>query len=208
MNAKQRKTSKKFKVLFVGEPCVGKTSLLLNHAEGSFYRNYEATIGLDFITRIVCREEQEVHLKFWDTAGQERFRSLMPSYFRDADLAAVVYDVTDEKSFRKAARWVGEVRSAGGDEVIVFLVGNKADLGGKRRVGRERAEEKAKEMKAAFIETSAKDSSNVDLLFERIASELLDKKKSLPGPQDKLLKDFQKIPTEVEKSICECCTIL
>lgn len=208
MNAKQRKTSKKFKVLFVGEPCVGKTSLLLKHVEGSFYKNYEATIGLDFITRIVGREEREVHLKFWDTAGQERFRSLMPSYFRDADLAAVVYDVTDENSFRKAAGWVGEVRSVGGDDVIVVLVGNKADLGGKRRVGRERGEEKAKELKAVFIETSAKDSSNVEQLFERIANELLARKKSLPGTQDKLLDDFNKIPKKVEKSICECCTIL
>ena len=207
MSSKLRKTSKKFKVLFLGEPCVGKTSLLLNYNEGSFYKNYEATIGIDFMTHIVHIDEEEVHLKFWDTAGQKRFRSLMSNYFRDTDLAVVVYDVTDETSFQKAADWVKDVRAVGGDDVVVVLVGNKSDLDDKRCVERESGSEKAKELNAVFIETSAKDSLNVKKLFEKVATELVGKK-IFPNPQKQMVKDIKKLPEEIKISICDCCTIL
>ncbi|MCO5548707.1 hypothetical protein L7F22_002166 [Adiantum nelumboides] len=109
-----------------------------------------------------------------DTAGQERFRSLIPSYIRDSSVAVVVYDVANRQSFLNTARWVEEVRTERGSDVIIMLVGNKTDLVDKRQVSIEEGDAKAKEFGVMFIETSAKAGFNIKALFRKIAA-------SLPG---------------------------
>jgi Ras-related protein Rab-6A len=114
-------------------------------------------------------EDRTVRLQLWDTAGQERFRSLIPSYIRDSSVAVVVYDITNRKSFEQTSKWIDDVRTERGSDVIIMLVGNKTDLADKRQVSIDEGESKAKELNVMFIETSAKAGFNVKALFRRVA---------------------------------------
>jgi len=126
-------------------------------------------------------EDRTVRLQLWDTAGQERFRSLIPSYIRDSSVAVVVYDISSLKSFQNTRKWVDDVRSERGDDVIIVLVGNKTDLNDKREVSQQTGEEEAKRCGALFVETSAKVGANVKALFRKIAQ-------ALPGMDDQATK--------------------
>ncbi|POY76575.1 hypothetical protein BMF94_0164 [Rhodotorula taiwanensis] len=163
---------KKFKLVFLGEQSVGKTSLITRFMYDTFDNTYQATIGIDFLSKTMYLEDRTVRLQLWDTAGQERFRSLIPSYIRDSSVAVVVYDVTNRASFMNTSKWVDDVRSERGNDVIIVLVGNKTDLNDKRQVTTEEAEQKAKELNVMVIETSAKAGHNVKTLFRKIAQAL------------------------------------
>lgn len=107
-----------------------------------------------------------------DTAGQERFRSLIPSYIRDSSVAVIVFDVASRQSFLNTSKWIEEVRTERGSDVIIVLVGNKTDLVEKRQVSIEEGEAKARELNVMFIETSAKAGFNIKPLFRKIAAAL------------------------------------
>ena len=152
---------------------MGKTSLITRFMYDSFDTTYQATIGIDFLSKTMYLEDRTVRLQLWDTAGQERFRSLIPSYIRDSSVAVVVYDITSKKTFEQTKKWIDDVRGERGNDVIVVLVGNKTDLGdGKREVTTAQGEEEAKRAGAIFVETSAKVGHNVKALFRRIAQAL------------------------------------
>lgn len=138
----------------------------------SFDSTYQATIGIDFLSKTMYLEDRTVRLQLWDTAGQERFRSLIPSYIRDSSVAVVVYDITSQKSFQQTRKWVDDVRGERGNDVIIVLVGNKTDLSEKREVKAEEGEAEAKRLGCLFVETSAKVGHNVKVLFKRIAQAL------------------------------------
>ncbi|KAL9601054.1 MAG: hypothetical protein Q9219_002763 [cf. Caloplaca sp. 3 TL-2023] len=138
----------------------------------SFDNMYQATIGIDFLSKTMYLEDRTVRLQLWDTAGQERFRSLIPSYIRDSSVAVVVYDISSLKSFQNTRKWVDDVRGERGNDVIIVLVGNKTDLGDKREVTQQMGEEEAKRCGALFVETSAKAGANVKGLFRKIAQAL------------------------------------
>ncbi|RYR17549.1 hypothetical protein Ahy_B03g062260 isoform A [Arachis hypogaea] len=97
-----------------------------------FPYKFQATIGIDFLSKTMYLEDRTVRLQLWDTAGQERFRSLIPSYIRDSSVAVIVYDVANRQSFLNTTKWVEEVRQERGTDVIIVLVGNKTDLVDKR----------------------------------------------------------------------------
>jgi len=144
----------------------------------NFDRHYQATIGIDFLSKTMYLEDRTVRLQLWDTAGQERFRSLIPSYIRDSSVAVVVYDVTNRASFLNTSKWVDDVRAERGNDVVICLVGNKTDLGNdKRQISTEEGEEKAKKSGLLFMECSAKAGYNVKSLFRKLAT-------SLPGSVD------------------------
>ncbi|XP_033759353.1 ras-related protein Rab6 isoform X3 [Pecten maximus] len=155
-----------------GEPNVGKTSLITRFMYDSFDNTYQATIGIDFLSKTMYLEDRTIRLQLWDTAGQERFRSLIPSYIRDSSVAVVVYDITNANSFQQTSKWIDDVRTERGSDVIIMLVGNKTDLSDKRQVTTEDGERKAKELNVMFIETSAKAGYNVKQLFRRVAAAL------------------------------------
>jgi Ras-related protein Rab-6A len=137
-----------------------------------FDKAYQATIGIDFLSKTMYLEDRTVRLQLWDTAGQERFRSLIPSYIRDSSVAVIVYDITDRASFLNSSKWIEEVRTERGNDVVIMLVGNKTDLSDRRQVSSEEGEEKANEENVMFIETSAKGNFNIKLLFRRLATAL------------------------------------
>ena len=163
---------RKFKLVFLGEQSVGKSSLITRFMYDSFDQTYQATIGIDFLSKTMYLDDKTVRLQLWDTAGQERFRSLIPSYIRDSNVAIIVYDITSTSSFHQTTKWVHEVRSERGPDVIIMLVGNKTDLNSKRQVSVEEGESKAQELDVMFIETSALAGHNVKQLFKRVASAL------------------------------------
>ncbi|XP_037544015.1 ras-related protein Rab-6A isoform X1 [Nematolebias whitei] len=186
---------RKFKLVFLGEQSVGKTSLITRFMYDSFDNTYQATIGIDFLSKTMYLEDRTIRLQLWDTAGQERFRSLIPSYIRDSAAAVVVYDITNVNSFQQTTKWIDDVRTERGSDVIIMLVGNKTDLADKRQVSIEEGERKAKELNVMFIETSAKAGYNVKQLFRRVAA-------ALPGmdtTQDKSREDM--IDIKLEKHV-------
>lgn len=135
----------------------------------TFDNTYQATIGIDFLSKTMYLEDRTVRLQLWDTAGQERFRSLIPSYIRDSSVAVIVYDITNRTSFQNTSKWVDDVRNERGQDVIIVLVGNKTDLNDKRQVTPEDLDKRAKELGVMSIETSAKAGHNVKTLFKKIA---------------------------------------
>lgn len=168
----------KYKLVFLGDQSVGKTSIITRFMYDNFDRHYQATIGIDFLSKTMYLEDRTVRLQLWDTAGQERFRSLIPSYIRDSSVAVVVYDVTNRASFLSTAKWVEDVRAERGNDVVICLVGNKTDLGNdKRQISTEEGEERSKKDGLLFMECSAKAGYNVKSLFRKLAT-------SLPGSVD------------------------
>ena len=162
----------KFKLIFLGEKSVGKTSLITRFMYDSFDDTYQATIGIDFLSKTMYLEDRTLRLQLWDTAGQERFQSLIPSYIRDSTVAVVVYDITNTNSFRQTSKWMDVVRRERGSDVIIVLVGNKTDLSDKRQVAIDKGERKARELNVMFIESSAKSGYNIKQLFRQVAAAL------------------------------------
>ncbi|CAE7887239.1 RABH1D, partial [Symbiodinium sp. KB8] len=178
----------KYKLVFLGEQAVGKTSVITRFMYDTFDNNYQATIGIDFLSKTMYLEDRTVRLQLWDTAGQERFRSLIPSYIRDSSGAIVVYDITNRASFLNTSKWIEDVRSERGNDVVIILVGNKTDLADRRQVSTEEGEEKAKENGVMFIETSAKMGTNIKGLFRQLAQ-------ALPGQDEAPNVDMATQPT-------------
>ncbi|KAM1811295.1 hypothetical protein ACFX11_028203 [Malus domestica] len=162
----------KYKLVFLGDQSVGKTSIITRFMYDKFDNTYQATIGIDFLSKTMYLEDRTVRLQLWDTAGQERFRSLIPSYIRDSSVAVIVYDVASRQSFLNTSKWIEEVRTERGSDVIIVLVGNKTDLVDKRQVSIEEGEAKARDLNVMFIETSAKAGFNIKALFRKIAAAL------------------------------------
>ncbi|KTW26581.1 GTP-binding protein ypt5 [Pneumocystis jirovecii RU7] len=161
------------KLVLLGESAVGKSSLVLRFVKGQFDDYRESTIGAAFLTQTLCLDETTV-IKFeiWDTAGQERYRSLAPMYYRNADCAIVVYDITQTESLDKAKSWVKELHRQACGNIVIALAGNKADLASRRAVETSDAQAYAEEAGLIFFETSAKDAQNVNNLFQAIAKKL------------------------------------
>ncbi|CAL8103253.1 unnamed protein product [Calicophoron daubneyi] len=192
----------KTKCVFVGEQNSGKTCIILRFIHDIFDPTYHATIGIDFLSKTVCVGQKAVRLQIWDTAGQERFKSLVPSYIRDSEVAIVVYDITSRKSFDKTTGWIKHIREERSDKSIVFLVGNKTDLEGQRVVTTEEGEKLAQMENVIFFETSAKANKGINLLFKRVAEEIL-KRDWLMTSANKLSFEDQE-PSLKKKWRCRC----
>ena len=174
-------THAKFKVVVLGDQGVGKTSLIVRFVHDSFDPTKTSTIGVDLLSKAVPTSERVVRLLMWDTAGQERFRALIPSYIKDSAFAVVVYDVCDPTSFLNAKTWVRDVRSYRGDDVLIGLVGNKADRAAERKVSPEEGEDLAQELNTLFFEVSAMSGTNVNNLFNTVASRVAETNEGILG---------------------------
>jgi len=159
----------KYKLVFLGDEAVGKTSIITRFMYDTFESTYKVTIGIDFVSKTMYLEDRIVRLQLWDTAGQERFRSLIPSYIRDSSVAVVVYDITNRASFLNTAQWIDDVRAERGNDVVIMLVANKTDQIDKRQVTMEEGEAAATNAGVLFIEVSAKAGFNVKALFRKLA---------------------------------------
>ena len=167
-----------FKVVLIGDSSVGKTKIQQRFLHNTFNAESKATIGVEFSSKTIRVENNlSVRAQIWDTAGQEQYRALVPSYYRDAAGALLVFDLTSNNSFTNAQRWLSELREKSDDSVVVLLVGNKSDLKESRKVPFEEASTWAEKMHLAYIETSALDGSNVEIAFCRLVQEIYRQKK-------------------------------
>ncbi|NXE97561.1 RB39B protein, partial [Menura novaehollandiae] len=159
-----------FRVIMLGDSTVGKSSLLRRYTEGVFLDAVNQTVGVDFYVQFVELEPGlRVKLQFWDTAGQERFRSVTRSYYRNSAGGMLLFDLTNRASFESVQRWHREVTDTIQPFCMVFLlVGHKSDLAGQRRVARREAEKLAASLGMQYVETSAKDASNVVQAFQML----------------------------------------
>ena len=190
----------KYKLIFLGDQGVGKSCILNRFMYDTFTEEYQATIGLDFQSKNVQIDNQDIHLLLYDTAGQEKFRSLIPMYTRDANIILLVYEVTSKDSFLHLNHWLNDLTTVKKEEVIFVVVGNKTDLEDKREVSREEGEQFAKDNDYLFAEVSAKTGEGFpDLfyknLFERIRT------KFRPGGQQPTteVKDIKLTNEQEEK---------
>ncbi|KAF0270262.1 hypothetical protein FOG48_00665 [Hanseniaspora uvarum] len=211
----------------------GKTSLITRFMYGSFDPKNQATIGIDFLSKTIYPDSdgnenngKVIRLQLWDTAGQERFRSLIPSYIRDSNVAILIYDVTSRSTFDYLDTWYEDIKEQKHDfesqlesgEFCIVVVGNKFDLAEekqneedetsdiKRQVTYEEGERKSKIYGAKiFIETSSKTGYNVNQLFKQIGDILpdFDSKKLLEGNQNKgSVIDLSKNTEEEDQCAC------
>merc|ERR1712113_1191138 len=142
--------------------------------------SYISTIGVDFKIRTLDLEGKTCKLQIWDTAGQERFRTITSSYYRGAHGIIIVYDVTDKESFNNVKHWFQEIEKYAADGVNKLLVGNKCDLASKKVVQYDEAKELADSLNIQFMETSAKNSHNVEQAFQTMAREIKQRVASMP----------------------------
>ncbi|XP_054426353.1 ras-related protein Rab-17 [Pteronotus mesoamericanus] len=162
-----------FKLVLLGSGSVGKSSLALRYVKDDF-RSILPTVGCAFFTKVVDLGAASLKFEIWDTAGQEKYHSVCHLYFRGANAALLVYDITSKESFLKAQQWLRDLeRDFSPGEVVVMLVGNKTDLGAEREVTFEEGKEFAESQHLLFMEASAKTNHQVTEVFSAIGWELL-----------------------------------
>ncbi|PRP84995.1 Rab GTPase [Planoprotostelium fungivorum] len=189
-----------FKLVLLGESAVGKSSLVLRFVKGHFLEYQESTIGAAFLAQTVCLNDTTVKFEIWDTAGQERYHSLAPMYYRGAQAAVIVYDITNHESFERAQEWVKELQRQGNPNIVMALAGNKLDLEANRRVTIEEAQAFCDTNGLLFMETSAKAATNVNELFVAIAKKL---PKNQPNPRP--VSDSRRIVDNTPPPKKGCC---
>ncbi|CAF2633439.1 unnamed protein product [Rotaria sp. Silwood2] len=161
-----------FKIAFIGDSGVGKTSFIQRFCTDNFKDTFSATIGIDLQVKMINIDSRIIALQLWDTAGQERFRSITKQYFRKADGVILVYDVTSEVTFRNVRGWMTSVRESAEDDCVVALVGNKTDLcddDEKRPVKYKDGAKLADEYGCLFFESSARLGTSIVEIMEAIA---------------------------------------
>ncbi|CAK7325421.1 unnamed protein product [Dovyalis caffra] len=160
------------KLVLLGDSGVGKSCIVLRFVRGQFDPTSKVTIGASFLSQtIALQDSTTVKFEIWDTAGQERYAALAPLYYRGAAVAVIVYDITSPETFNKAQYWVKELQKHGSADIVMALVGNKADLNEKREVPTQDGIDYAEKNGMFFIETSAKTADNINQLFELFEGE-------------------------------------
>ncbi|KAG7245416.1 hypothetical protein INR49_010867 [Caranx melampygus] len=164
-----------FKVVFLGNSDVGKSSFIQHYCTGRFHSNMSATAGLDFHMKTLTLGSTTVTLQLWDTAGQERFRSITEQYYRKADGLLTMYDIMQPSSFTAARGWMNSVKKKMCDSAVLMLLGNKLDLAGShgRKVTTEEGQRLAEQHQALFYECSAKTGYNMKELMIDLARKLV-----------------------------------
>ena len=149
------------KIIFVGDACTGKTSIINRIIDNPFNDTYEVSIGIDFMSKNIRFRGQNIKIQIWDSAGQEKYKGLIPSYVRNSSIVFIVYDVSNRTSFDNISNWISFVKNI--EKTTMILCGNKIDL--TREVQTNEGEELAKKEGLLFFECSAKTNENIKKMF-------------------------------------------
>ena len=162
-------------ILLLGDTQVGKTCLINRYTNGVFKEEYISTVGFDYYTKQEEINNKTVQVKLWDTAGQERFKTLTPSFLRNAEGVIIVFDVTSQDSFDNVKGWINSIKSNLGKNIIpIIIVGNKIDMENMREISKEDGKKIASENDFKYFETSAKTGIGVDEAIKEIVNQILD----------------------------------
>ena len=166
-----------YKIILLGDSGVGKTSIIKKFINNEFNEDIKCTIDIDSLYKSIKIDKNlYTKLKIYDTAGQEKYRSLIKKYYQGTDGIILVFDLKSENSFNKLKSWINEI-SENTEKAQIILVGNKADLI-ERKIDEDKAETFAKQRDMKYIETSAKEGTNILLLFEELALDINKKKQN------------------------------
>ena len=184
-----------FKVVLVGESGVGKTSIITQFIDQTFQEDQQSTTGGTFSTKSVkCGNNKTLKFEIWDTAGQERYRSLTKMFYKDANAAVLVYDITRKESFEELEKyWAGQIKESSPEQIILAVAANKSDLIDKEEVDEESARGFAERIGAIFVSTTATQVESINDLFIQIA-------KKYTGSQNIEIKDEEDSKPTVEEN--------
>ena len=161
----------KIKLIIIGDYCIGKTSIAIRKREDIYDNIYNTTIGVDFFYYRTIVNNIPVKISVWDTAGQEKFRNIINVYFKGAQGAILVYDITNRTTFNHLQKWLDQLEKHGFDGKVI-LVGNKCDAENERQVATKEGKQFALENDCLFIESSSKQNINIDSIFEKLIDNL------------------------------------
>jgi len=162
-----------FKIIVVGDPNVGKTSLILRYTNNAFRRNYVPTLGVMVSDKIFKIDGNIIQLTLWDIGGQQKFQTMRQQFYRGSDAVFLVFDLTRVVTFNNIPKWYSDVKEQllkRSEELIGFIIGNKYDLKDDRTVTTEMISDLSSRLDLGFIETSALLGENVDFAFSTIAN--------------------------------------
>ena len=203
-----------FKLILIGNSGVGKSCILQRYTKHTFEESYKCTIGVDFLMKSIIINGQNVKLQLWDTAGQEKYKSMVSSYYRGANVALVVFDITSRPSFEALPIWIENYYKNGPEQKNIILIGNKKDKEEERQVSQEEAEKFSETNNMIYFETSAKEGENIDYVFNYAAEKLVEFSKGNNEPamksemtpnNDLQQSNFKGIRIEENKKKKGCC---
>ena len=182
------------KVVIVGESGVGKTCIMAQFIENKFEEEFVSSLTTQYRRKkIQLVTGEDVTFDIYDTAGQEKYRAIAKLYYKNARVVILVYDITDIKSFEEIKNyWYEQVKDIQTENLIIAIAGNKCDLYEERQVENETGEEFAKSINAIFVETSAKNDSGIDKLFENIGYKILDPNFNFYDEEEEKRKKYKK----------------
>ena len=178
-----------FKLVLIGDSGVGKTNILTRYTKNEFSLATQATVGVEFGSKIIKKNDKLIKLQIWDTAGQERYKSITSAYYKGSKGAFVVYDISRKPTFENVDKWIGELKTNASEEVLIMLVGNKSDLEDKREVQIDEVKKKAEQYKIAFCETSALEGKNIEQAFDSLIDEIAKKVEKEKLSEVKVIKE-------------------
>ena len=152
---------------------MGKSAILQRFADDNFTETFISTIGVDFKIKTIQLEDKIVKLQIWDTAGQERFQTITATYYRGAHGIFLVYSIINRESFDHISYWLSQIDNFSNKNCQKVIIGNKCDLNDKREVTQEELGKLGEKFDISVMETSAKDSVNVESAFVVMAKEMM-----------------------------------
>ena len=189
------------KIVLIGESGVGKTSIISQFIDQIFQDDQQSTIGGTFSTKTIkCSNGKTLKFEIWDTAGQEKYRSVTKMFYKDADVAVLVYDITNKYSFEELQKyWVQQVKDSSPKGIILAIIANKSDLIEREEVDEADARNYANEINALFALTSAKNNFGVDDLFLEIAKKYSGAESANRVEENDEIEEYRKIRKESVK---------
>ena len=167
-----------FKIILVGSAKTGKTSLIHRYCHDIFNSETRPTLGSDYLEKNITRKDMKINLRLWDTAGQDQFRSLSRLYYKEAHGIVLVYDITNEKSFKDLKLWIGDIKQYGNGLEEKILVGNKSDLYSDQEVSLMDGKKFSAEIESPWCQCSAKTGDGVNLVFNNIIDNIIERYKT------------------------------
>jgi Rab family protein len=209
-----------YKIIIIGDSCVGKTALLSKYLKGVFPTSPLSTVATEFATKIIqIKEGGYIKAQIWDTAGEEKYKSITYHHYKKSVGGLIVYDITKKASFENVKNWYNDLINKAEKGCIIALIGNKLDLvernEKKREVTTEEAQSYAEDNNMLFYETSAYNGNNINEIFEELMQTIYTERRKIPDfkERDKELDNFNSINLNstnkksknfVSEGDCEC----